>query len=65
MYTYQEPIGAGRGGDEYVAATRFMASIHAFISFWFLQKQSNEQTTSCQGIYYKKRLHTLYWSKSN
>ena len=29
---YHEPTGAGKGGDEYVAATRLMASIHSFIS---------------------------------
>lgn len=36
--TYHEPTGAGKGGDEYVAATRLIASIQSFISRWFLQK---------------------------
>lgn len=40
--TYQEPTGAGKGGDEYVAATRLIASIQSFISRWFLHRTAKQ-----------------------
>lgn len=34
--SYHEPTGAGKGGAEYVAATRLIASIHSLVSSRFL-----------------------------
>lgn len=33
---YLDPTGAGKGGDEKVAATKLSISIHPFMSLWFL-----------------------------
>lgn len=35
--THQDPTGAGRGGEEYEAATRFSPSTHSNMSVLFLK----------------------------